>query len=89
MNKQDIAHQLAIRTGLRMSEAQNATESLFQIVSDAFTNGEDIFLRGFGTFKVVQRKAKRVRNITKGTHMVMPAHNTVKFIPSNLLTIKQ
>lgn len=45
-------------------------------------NGEEVFLRGFGSFIIKHRAAKTARNISKNTTMVIPAHNIPAFKPA-------
>lgn len=85
MVKQDLIEELADRTSLTRSQATAAVETITAIASEQFVKGEDIILRGFGAFKVVQVKEKVGRNISKGTPIVIPAHNAVKFQPSKEL----
>ncbi|HNT51523.1 MAG TPA: HU family DNA-binding protein [Cyclobacteriaceae bacterium] len=65
----------------------------FETVLKAFTatlrKGEQIDLRGFGTFKVIERKAKKGRNVYTGEAMDIPARKIVKFYPSHKLLSKQ
>lgn len=89
MQKINIAQELAKQTGLQRSDATKATDAFFNIMAQSFANGDSIFIRGFGTFKIITRAPKKVRNIKAGSSYIVPTHNTVKFIPSNQLTIKQ
>ena len=85
MTKNDIADKLVSQTTLTKSEALSAIEGLMKIASAALAKGDNIYLRGFGTFRVVERKAKTARNISRGTFVTVPAHHAVKFIPSSEL----
>ena len=89
MTKLEISRELADRAGLSVTDATRSTDAFFDILKDAFANGRDVFVRGFGTFKVVERKEKIARDISKGKQIIIPARKTVKFIPSNQLTVKQ
>ena len=89
MTKLEISRELAVRSRLSLSDAIRSTDSFFDILKDAFANARDIFVRGFGTFKVIERKPKVARDIRKGTQVIVPARKAVKFIPSNQLTVKQ
>ena len=89
MTKLEISRELADRSRLSISDAMRSTDAFFDILKDAFANGRDIFVRVFGTFKVIERKPKVARDIRKGTQVIIPARKTVKFIPSNQLTVKQ
>lgn len=52
------------------------------VIKDAVYNGQEVTLRGFGTFKAKQRKAKTARNISAGTTIQIPARKVVTFKPS-------
>lgn len=56
-------------------------------IQKALKQGEQIYLRGFGTFQIVERKQKIARNIGKNEPLVVPAHKIVKFKPSKQITL--
>ena len=53
-----------------------------ETVKDSLVDGENVRLRGFGSFIVKKRAEKTARNISKNTAMIIPAHNTPSFKPS-------
>ena len=59
------------------------------VIKDVVYNGEDVTLRGFGTFQVKHRKAKSARNISAGTTIQIPARYVVAFKPSKDFTTVQ
>lgn len=59
------------------------------VIKDVVYNGKEVTLRGFGTFKPKQRKAKAARNISKGTTLLIPARKVVAFKPSKDFTTVQ
>lgn len=80
MTKNDIAVQLCNRIpDLPKSMALHAVEAVTDILTDAFCRGENLYLRGFGTFEVRTNKAKKARDINAGTTVVIPARRIVKF----------
>lgn len=81
MTKNDIADKLVSQTTLTKSQALSAIEGLMKIASAALAKGDNIYLRGFGTFRVVERKAKTARDISRGTSVTVPERKVVKFIP--------
>lgn len=85
--KDDLAQGLVEneRVNISKSQALNAIDDITASVENALLNGQTIVLRGFGTLKVVERKAKVARNIKAGTMVTIPAHKTVKFTPSKQL----
>ena len=86
MTKNDIAVELCKRIpDLPKSTALHVVEGMTEILSDAFTRGENVYLRGFGSLEVKTTKEKKARNINAGTTVIIPAQRTVKFRLSNLL----
>ena len=85
MTKQQLIEQISQQTGLRRSEAKKAVESTMQILSQAFAAGDNVYLRGFGTFAVRFVKERTARIIATGETISVPAHRTVVFKPSNEL----
>lgn len=88
MTKDELAVALAGKTGQSKSQSLHAIAGVMEIMSDAFSKGNDVYLRGFGTFKVVHRKARQGRNIAKNTAVAVPEKNVVKFIPSKIIKDK-
>lgn len=87
MTKQDLAKQLAEKANINISvqQASDAIDTLMGIMYDAFIEGKNIYLRGFGTFKVTKLKPKVARNISTGEAIHLPERTTVKFIPAKVL----
>ncbi|WP_301196577.1 MULTISPECIES: HU family DNA-binding protein [Muribaculaceae] len=86
MTKNDIATELCKRIpDLQKSTSLHVVEGITDILSDAFSRGENVYLRGFGTMEVKTTKEKKARNINAGTTVVVPAQRTVKFKISNQL----
>ena len=50
-------------------------------------NGENVYLRGFGSFTLKHRAEKVARNITRNTTMVVPSHDIPHFKPSKNFTL--
>ena len=57
-------------------------EGMMETIKSSMTNGEDVFLRGFGSFIIKHRAEKTARNISKNTTMIVPAHNIPAFKPA-------
>ena len=81
MTKQELANSLAYETGLSRADAMTAVEGMMKVMGDTFCAGHNIYLRGFGTFKVRTTKAKTARNISRGETITIPPRKSVKFIP--------
>lgn len=89
MTKQEIAQQISKKTGYPIHEVMTVVEGFTEALIESFGRGENVYLRGFGTFGIVTRKEKIARNIKAGTTVNVPAHNIVKFKLSNQVNIKQ
>lgn len=82
MTKADLVTEIAKRTGLEKTLTQVVVEELMSVIKEHLTAGENIYLRGFGTFEIIERKEKTGRNISKGETIIIPAHKIPKFKPS-------
>ena len=82
MTKADIIAEISATTGVAKSDALLSVEAFMKVIRDAMVNGENIYLRGFGTFVVKKRAETTARNISKNTTITIPAHNFPGFKPS-------
>ena len=80
MTKNDIIEHLVLNEGISRSTAMKAVNGTFQIIGHALAKGDDVTLRGFGTFKVAQVAQKKARNISTGEPITVPAHKAVKLV---------
>jgi DNA-binding protein HU-beta len=82
MTKADIVNKIASETGLEKNEVLKTVESMMSSIKGALSDGENVYLRGFGSFVVKERAAKTGRNISKNTTILIPAHNIPSFKPA-------
>jgi len=82
MRKAEIIADIVKSTGLDKVVVEATVEAIMTTIKDSMTNGENIYLREFGTFLLKKRAAKIGRNISKGTSMKIPAHFIPAFKPS-------
>ena len=82
MTKTEIVSEIASKTGIDKREVLMVVESLMDTIKTTMTNGEEVFLRGFGSFIIKRRAEKTARNISKNTTMIVPAHNIPAFKPA-------
>ena len=82
MTKADIAQQLAQATGLSQADTTAVIEGFIESVCQALSKGEHIEIRGFGTFKVVERAPRTGRNPRAGTSVSIPKRKAPTFKPS-------
>jgi DNA-binding protein HU-beta len=78
MTKAEIVADIANKTGIEKVAVQATVEAFMEAVKGSLINGENVYLRGFGSFTVKKRAQKTGRNISKNTTIIIPEH----FIPS-------
>ena len=83
MTKADIVKEISLNTGIEKVIVEKAVEAFMETVKGSLTEGNNVYLRGFGGFIVKKRAKKTARNISKNTTVIVPAHNTPTFKPAN------
>ena len=84
MTKADLISEITEKTGVEKIAVQATVESLMTSIIDAMESGENVYLRGFGSFVVKTRKAKKGRNISQNVTIDIPAHNIPSFKPAKV-----
>ena len=88
MTKAEFVKALKEKAGLAtLAQAEAAYETLFAIIKANLKKGEDVAVTGFGSFKVMKRKARKGRNPRTGQELKIPAHKAVKFTPGKALKV--
>ncbi|MCX8677097.1 MULTISPECIES: HU family DNA-binding protein [Apibacter] len=82
MTKADIVNSISSKLGLEKVETQKVVEVFMDEIKTAMAKGDNVYLRGFGTFLIKKRAAKTGRNISKNTTIKIPAHNVPAFKPA-------
>jgi DNA-binding protein HU-beta len=82
MTKADTVAQIADATGIPKEEVEKVLESFFKTVKNSMSEGENIYIRGFGSFINKERAEKTARNITLKSTVIVPAHVVPHFKPS-------
>ncbi|MCD8043544.1 MAG: integration host factor subunit beta [Tannerellaceae bacterium] len=82
MTKADIVSEISKNTGIDKQTVLASVESFMTIVKGSLAQGENVYLRGFGSFVVKKRAQKTARNISKNTTIIIPEHNIPAFKPA-------
>lgn len=82
MTKAELVKQISKETGIENNVVMTVVESFMECVKADMSQGNEVFLRGFGSFILKKRAQKTARNITKNTSVIVPAHNIPFFKPS-------
>jgi DNA-binding protein HU-beta len=84
MTKADIVAKISEKLGIEKGDVQATVESFMNEVKGSLEGGENVYLRGFGSFIVKTRAEKTGRNISKNTTIKIPAHNIPAFKPAKV-----
>ncbi len=85
MTKADMVENIAGRTGLTKTDTAMVVEGVIETLKNAMISGETVEIRGFGTFKIKKRAARRARNPRTGEPVDIPAKFVPTFKPSREL----
>jgi len=87
MTKADLVEQVAeaIGPGITKKDCALVVDGFLNAVKLALANGENIEIRGFGTFKVRKRKTRMARNPRTGDAVEVPSRSVPVFKPSKHL----
>lgn len=81
MTKAQIIEQIVAQTGIAKPTVTSTVEAIMDTIKQTIVKGENVYLRGFGTFLLKKRAEKTGRNISKGTSVKIPAHFVPAFKP--------
>jgi len=82
MRKADLINNIAEKTGIPKVDVLVTLEAMFKEIKESLSNGENIYIRGFGSFITKKRAAKIGRNIKKNVAVHIPEHYIPAFKPS-------
>ena len=87
MTKADLVEQVteAIGPGITKKDSALVVEGFLNAVKLALSRGDNIEIRGFGTFKVRKRKTRMARNPRTGDAVEVPSRSVPVFKPSKHL----
>ena len=86
MTKADVIEEISKQTGIEKIAVSAAVESFFKVIRDSMSKGENVYVRGFGSFHLKKRARKTGRNISKNTTIIIPAHYIPHFKPAKTFT---
>jgi len=86
MTKADLVTKIAKEANISKATANRTVDSFIDGITVALQEGDKVSFVGFGTFTVVQRKAKAGRNPRTGAPLIIKAKKVVKFKPGATLS---
>ena len=84
MTKAEIVSKISDKSGLDKNEVQLIVENFMDEVINSLKDGQNVYLRGFGSFIIKTRAEKTGRNISKNTTLKIPAPNIPAFKPAKV-----
>ncbi|GAB3534332.1 integration host factor subunit beta [Pontibacter diazotrophicus] len=82
MTKAEVISEVADKTGIDKADVQATVEAFFKVIKDSMADGNNIYVRGFGSFVNKKRAKKVARNISKNTSIIIDEHFIPSFKPS-------
>src|ERR1700733_15289312 len=88
MTKAEIITEISSKSGIEKVDVQETVEAFFKVVKSSMVGGENVYVRGFGSFVVKKRAKKTARNISKNTAIIIPEHFVPSFKPAKTFVEK-
>ena len=82
MRKADLISEISDKTGIPKVDVMVTLETMFKEIKSSLIAGENIYIRGFGSFITKKRAAKIGRNIKKNVAVEIPEHYIPAFKPA-------
>ena len=88
MTKADVITKISEQTGIDKTDVSAAVEAFFSVVKNSMADGNNVYVRGFGSFVNKKRARKVARNISKNTAIIIDEHFIPSFKPSKVFIEK-
>jgi|TARA_R110001592_G_scaffold307299_2_gene580850 DNA-binding protein HU-beta len=84
MTKADLVTKIANETKISKESVAKTVELMMESIKESLSDGNNVYLRGFGSFVVKKRAEKTGRNISKNTTIIIPEHFVPAFKPAKV-----
>jgi DNA-binding protein HU-beta len=88
MTKAEVINEIAEKTGIDKADVTATVEAFFTVVKNSMSDGNNIYVRGFGSFINKKRAKKVARNISKNTAIIIDEHYIPSFKPAKIFVDK-
>jgi DNA-binding protein HU-beta len=88
VTKSDVVALIASKTGIDKGDVLATVEGFFEVIKEKMSEGENVYVRGFGSFVNKKRARKIGRNISKNTAVVIDEHFIPSFKPAKVFVEK-
>lgn len=86
MRKADLVALISEKSGVPKVDVLVSLEMFFKEVKQSLASGENVYIRGFGSFVIKKRAAKTGRNIKRNKTVQIPEHYVPAFKPAKIFT---
>ncbi len=84
MRKAELVNLISEKTGVPKVDVLVSMETFFNEIKDTLSSGENVYIRGFGSF-IIKKRAKKIgRHIKKNVSLEIPEHFIPAFKPAKL-----
>lgn len=80
-----LAAALSARSGISKRQCEEYLKQFFAVCAYALSEGENVKIKGFGTFKIISVDDRKSVDVSTGEEIVIPGHNKIAFVPSREL----
>jgi DNA-binding protein HU-beta len=84
MTKADVVNNISDQLGIDKNDVLATVECFMKEIKNSLESGENVYLRGFGSFIIKTRAEKTGRNISRNIAVKIPAHNIPAFKPAKV-----
>jgi DNA-binding protein HU-beta len=88
VTKADIVSKIAAKTGLDKGDVLATLEAFFKVVKNSLSDGDNLYIRGFGSFILKKRAQKTARIISRNEPIIIREHYIPAFKPSKSFIAK-
>lgn len=85
MTKNELTEKIRINSGLTKRESADILDTVFSIVKETLTQGENLKISGFGSFMVSEKSSRKGRNPQTGETITISRRRVLSFKPSTVL----
>ena len=84
MTNADVVNNISDQLGIDKNDVLATVECFMKEIKSSLESGENVYLRGFGSFIIKTRAEKTGRNISRNVAVKIPAHNIPAFKPAKV-----
>ncbi|MEO0311513.1 MAG: hypothetical protein RIQ89_1170 [Bacteroidota bacterium] len=88
MTKAELVNEISEKTGIEKAVVLQTIEASMKVIKNTMADGENVYLRGFGSFIIKKRAQKLGRIISKNEAIIIPEHNIPSFKPAKIFANK-